>query len=326
MLKVLCIIAFFLLPQQVKQKTIITPEMLRDWVTYLSSDEMKGRNNGSPQMNAAASWIAARYNEDGLWQFSSLKDYIQNYSYKSRHGEINERNVIGYIEGSDPSLKNEYIVVSAHFDHIGMNPGAVDSVFNGADDNAAGTATLLGIARYIKESGRKPGRSLIFAAFSGEEHGMRGSRYFVSNCPVPLKSIYAEINYEMTGHSELLGKNNYYMTGCPYSNLDDLIKEYENGSEFCLVDTINISNELFYASDNIAFSRLSSNTGITSGIPGGTFATSTMARYLHQTSDEAGLFDFENMSALVNHFSEIVLKLSREKRLVSWTDPKWKRP
>lgn len=325
MMKTLFLIALILIPQG-KRDNVITPQLLKEWVTYLSSDEMKGRGNGSPQMETAARWIAAQFRTDGISQFSAAKDYIQNYSYRSRFGEINERNVIGYIEGSDPDLKKEYIIISAHFDHIGMNPGAADSVFNGADDNASGTATLLGIARYIRETGQKPGRTIIFASFSGEEHGLRGSKYFVSNCPVPLKNIYSDINFEMTGHSELLGKNRYYMTGCPYSDLDDIIKGYEAGTEFHLVDTISIANDLFRMSDNISFSSVTSKNGIITGIPSGTFATATMANYLHWTSDEADLFDFENMSALVNHFSEIVLKLSREKNPVAWTSKSYVRP
>lgn len=326
MIRLLALIITILLPWQREKKTVITPELLKEWVTFLSSDDMKGRNNGSPQMAAAAAWIASQFREDGMGQFSSAPDYIQKYIYKSRSGEISERNVIGYIEGSDPALKSQFIVVSAHFDHIGMNPGGADSVFNGADDNAAGTATLLGIAKYIKDSGLKQGRSLIFVAFSGEEHGVKGSEYFISHCPVPVRSIYADINFEMTGHSELLGKNKYYMTGCPYSDLDDIIKEYEKGTGFRLVDTISITNSLFLMSDNISFSAISSKNGRHTGIPSGTFATSTIPSYLHRASDEADLFDFGNMSSLVDHFSDIVLKLSWEKRPVSWTSPDYVRP
>ena len=83
------------------------------------------------------------------------------------------------IKGTDPLLKDQYIILSAHFDHVGVRKGSdTDSIYNGADDNAAGTCTLLGIAKTIKESGLKPGRTIVFAAFSGEEMGMRGSRLF----------------------------------------------------------------------------------------------------------------------------------------------------
>ena len=231
--------------------------------------------------------------------------------------------MIGIIEGTDPSLKDQYIVLSAHFDHTGIRSGLKpDSIRNGADDNAAGVCTILGIAKTISLSKLKPGRTIVLAAFSGEEYGMRGSRYFVSNPPVPLKNIYADLNFEMTGHSEYLGKNKYYMTGCLNSNLDDLIGEYERGTEFQLIDTISIANMLFNSSDNIAFSRVSVADGITQGIPSGTFATSSTPDYLHNVTDQAELFDFNNMASLVNHFSDLVIWLSNSKSEIIWTDPK----
>jgi leucyl aminopeptidase len=311
--------------QEKKILTVTAPE-LKEWITYLASDEMKGRANGSPEMKTAAYWIAGKFRENGVKPVSQDSDYIQNYSLTSRQQSIAERNVIGIIEGADPSLKDQCIVLSAHFDHIGIKSGLKpDSIRNGADDNASGICTLIGIARTISSLKMKPGRTILLAAFSGEEYGMRGSRYFVSNPPVPLKNIYADVNFEMTGHSEYLGKNKYYMTGCLNSNLDDLIGEYNRGKDFQLVDTISMANMLFYSSDNIAFSRISVTDGITLGIPSGTFATSALADYLHNVTDEAKLFDFDNMASLVSYFSNLVIWLSNSKSEIIWTDPKFSR-
>jgi hypothetical protein len=309
------------------QENYITPEKLREYVMFLSSDAMKGRGNGSPEMRVAASWIESKFRESGLLSFPALQGYIQKYSFVSRTISVDEQNVIGFIEGSDPKLKNEYIVLSAHFDHMGIQRGnPIDSIMNGADDNAAGTATLAAIAEVIKKSGAKPGRSLIFAAFSGEESGMRGSRHFVANSPVMLNKIYANMNFEMTGHSEELGKKNYYMTGWNLSDLDDQIKEFSRKKGFVLVDTLPIANMLFSSSDNISFSRLSAKDGISIGVPSGTFATTTIAAHVHSVDDEAEFFDFENMAALVNHFAEVVIWLSNNPKDVTWTNPKMKRP
>jgi hypothetical protein len=308
---------------QGKKELIVTIPELKEWVTYLASDEMKGRANGSPEMKTAANWIAGKFRENGVKPITQDSNFIQDYSFTSRQQTIAERNVIGIIEGTDPSLKDQYIVLSAHFDHTGIRSGLKpDSIRNGADDNAAGVCTILGIAKTISLSKLKPGRTIVLAAFSGEEYGMRGSRYFVSNPPVPLKNIYADLNFEMTGHSEYLGKNKYYMTGCLNSNLDDLIGEYERGTEFQLIDTISIANMLFNSSDNIAFSRVSVADGITQGIPSGTFATSSTPDYLHNVTDQAELFDFNNMASLVNHFSDLVIWLSNSKSEIIWTDPK----
>jgi Zn-dependent M28 family amino/carboxypeptidase len=182
---------------------------------------------------------------------------------------------------------------------------------------------MIGIARTIMLSKMKPGRTLIFAAFSGEEAGIRGSRNFVADPPVPLKNIYVNINFEMTGHTEYLGKNRYYMTGCSFSNLDEQIAEFTEGTGYQLIDTIPLTDMLFSASDNIAFSRVSVSEGIAKGIPSGTFATSALADYLHGVDDEAELFDFENMEGLVSHFSDLVIWLSNNKSEIKWTDPKY---
>jgi Zn-dependent M28 family amino/carboxypeptidase len=310
-----------------QKKNAVTASELKEWISFLSSDAMKGRKNGSPEMKTAADWIGGKFREYGVTPAGPNGDFIQSYTFNSRIGATEERNVIGIIEGSGSELKNQYIVVSAHFDHIGIKRGAApDSICNGADDNAAGTCAVIGIAKTLSLSKMKPGRSIIFAAFSGEESGMRGSRYFVSASPVPLKNIIADINFEMIGHSEYLGKNNYYMTGCPYSNLDDVIGEYNKKTDIRLIDTIPLASQLFYASDNIAFSRISVANGIAQGIPSGTFATTALSDYLHSVDDEAELFDFENMANLVNYFSDMILWLSNSDSEIKWTDPKFTRP
>jgi len=310
----------------VEKKVIVKPDELKNWIDYLASDEMRGRRNGSPEMVKAANWLTEKFQEFGLKPVLNNGTFQQEYSFTSRQRDVNERNVIGMIKGNDPKLKDQYIVLSAHFDHVGVRKGTeADSIYNGADDNAAGTCTLLGIAKTIKDAGLKPGRSIIFAAFSGEESGMRGSRFFVANSPFPVKNIYADINFEMTGHSEFFGKKRYYMTGCKISNLDDLIGSYNRESEWKLIDTIPIANFLFSASDNIAFSRISTADNVSQGIPSGTFATATTPDYLHKPGDEGKLFDYNNMAELVRYFSDLIIWLSENKTDIQFTDPSYTR-
>jgi Zn-dependent M28 family amino/carboxypeptidase len=302
---------------------VVKPEELKAWIDYLASDAMRGRANGSPESAQAAAWLSEKFKEYGLKPLLP-KGFIQDYTFAGRQRTINERNVIGFIEGSDPILKDQYIILTSHFDHIGVRKGNdADSINNGADDNAAGACTILGIAKTIKESGLKPGRSVIFASFSGEENGMRGSRYFVANTPVPLEKIYANVNFEMTGHSEYLGKNKYYMTGCKISELDDIIGEFNRSSGWTLVDTIAMAENLFNSSDNISFSRAKTAEGINSGIPSGTFATTALAKYIHSPYDEGKLFDYENMAGLVDYFSDLTIWLSHNKKEVNFTSPKF---
>ena len=110
-------------------------------------------------------------------------------------------NTIGILEGSDPALRDEYLVFSAHMDHIGVTPGARDSINNGADDNASGTAGVIELAEAFSRPGARPRRSIIFLTVSGEEKGLWGSRYFSEHPTVPLGQIVADINLDMLGRN-----------------------------------------------------------------------------------------------------------------------------
>jgi hypothetical protein len=110
-------------------------------------------------------------------------------------------NTIGILEGTDPRLKQEYIVYSAHMDHIGITPGQRDSINNGADDDASGTAGIIELAEAFSRPGARPKRSVIFLTVSGEEKGLWGSDYFAANPPVPVKQLIANINIDMIGRN-----------------------------------------------------------------------------------------------------------------------------
>jgi hypothetical protein len=110
-------------------------------------------------------------------------------------------NTVGILEGSDPRLKNEYLVYSAHMDHIGITPGRLDSINNGADDDASGTAGVIELAEAFSRPGARPKRSIIFLTVSGEEKGLWGSNQFANNPPVPPDQIVANINMDMIGRN-----------------------------------------------------------------------------------------------------------------------------
>jgi hypothetical protein len=119
-------------------------------------------------------------------------------SYTTTHDDFESYNVVGLIPGSDKKLKNEYVVHSAHLDHLGVGrPVDGDSIYNGAHDNASGVASLLEIARVYKTSGAKPRRSVLIVLVTGEEMGLIGSSYFAANPTVPKASIVADVNTDM---------------------------------------------------------------------------------------------------------------------------------
>ena len=110
-------------------------------------------------------------------------------------------NTVGILEGSDPVLKKEYLVYSAHMDHIGITPGLPDSINNGADDDASGTAGIIELAEAFSRPGARPKRSVLFLTVSGEEKGLWGSRYFSEHPTVPLEQVVANVNIDMIGRN-----------------------------------------------------------------------------------------------------------------------------
>ncbi len=110
-------------------------------------------------------------------------------------------NTVGILEGSDPALRDEYLVYSAHMDHVGIEPGRADSIYNGADDDASGTAGVIELAEAFSRPGARPRRSVVFLTVSGEEKGLWGSRYYSEHPTVPLDRIVANINIDMIGRN-----------------------------------------------------------------------------------------------------------------------------
>ena len=177
-------------------------------IEYLASDALAGRMTGTPGNDSAAAYIARRYAALGLRPLSA--GYLQKFDARSaadaHAGRTEPRrteNVVALLPGTDPALRGEYVVVGAHFDHLGreatfaQDPEAGDAIRHGADDNASGTAAVMELARLFA---RRPARrSIIFVDFSGEELGLLGSRWFVEHAPVPLDSVQAMVNFDMVG-------------------------------------------------------------------------------------------------------------------------------
>ena len=181
---------------------------IRSDIAYLASDRLEGRLTGSPGNDSAAAYIARRYKY--LRLKTPFPGYLQNFvarpAANAHMGDTAGRktqNVVAMLEGTDPAYKGKYIVIGAHFDHLGrstqyaMDPQAGDAIRNGADDNASGTAAVLQLARMLSVS--RPKHSVIFVNFSGEEEGLLGSQYFVDNAPVPVDSIVSMFNFDMVG-------------------------------------------------------------------------------------------------------------------------------
>ncbi len=178
--------------QEAPRSALIDSAQLLNDLKVLSSDAMEGRQTGTPGGDKARAFVMTRFKESGIVPFGAT--YEQPFSFSVRGSATRGVNVVGRIDGKrDP---RKYIVLSAHYDHVGTRNG---QVFNGADDNASGTAALFAIAKYFKA--HPPENSLIFAAFDAEETGLRGSQAFVRTPPVNAAQLSLNLNADMIGRA-----------------------------------------------------------------------------------------------------------------------------
>ena len=211
-------------------------------------------------------------------------------SYKNNIQPITMSNVAGMIPGNEKP--HEYVIFSGHYDHIGILPaeGGQDSIANGADDDASGITAMISLAKYYKEQGNNA-RTLIFVAFTGEEVGMYGSKYFSNN--INADSVVAMINIEMIGKDSKFGPNSLYITGYDRSNLGELMQQNLKGSSFTFHPDPYTAQNLFYRSDNAVLAAL--------GVPAHTFSTSQIDKdeYYHTVKDEISTLDIGNIKSSI---------------------------
>jgi Zn-dependent M28 family amino/carboxypeptidase len=175
-------------------------QLLAD-VRILSTDEMQGRDTGEAGGAAARAYIIGRLDALGVVAPAVGREQPWRAVGRTREGpkEFNGVNVIGLIPGT--RVPDRYIVVTAHYDHVGVSQG---QVYNGADDNASGVATMLALAESLKR--QAPEHSVLIVALDGEERGLLGAKHFVEAPPVPLESIAMNLNFDMTARADTDGK------------------------------------------------------------------------------------------------------------------------
>ena len=214
-----------------------------------------------------------------------------SYSIEAVH-EISEQkmaNVVGVLPGK--GKKDEYIVFSGHYDHLGVGrPVNGDSIYNGANDDAAGTTAVIMLAKYFKEL-KDNERTIVFAAFTAEETGGYGSQYFSRQFD-PDK-VVAMFNIEMIGTESKWGKNSAYITGYEKTNMGDILAKDLEGTGFTFYPDPYPSQNLFYRSDNATLARL--------GVPAHTISTSKMDSEpnYHKVTDQVETLDLENMTMII---------------------------
>lgn len=198
-------------PQGVRQATHAEPhsnlfdagQLLRD-IQTLSSDAMAGRKAGTAGGAKAREYVAQRFKESGLKFYAASP--LQPFTFTLPKSSVEQQgaNVVGYIKGK--TFPDSYLVATAHYDHVGVN--AKGEIYNGADDNASGTAALFAIGKYFSK--HRPAHSIIFVAFDDEEGSGGGARKFVSEPPVDIRSIVLNVNLDMVSHND---RNELYAVG-----------------------------------------------------------------------------------------------------------------
>lgn len=186
----------YLVTAKTASSSIQTDE-LKSHIEFLASDALEGREAGTQGGQAAGTYIRNFLQKHGVQPGMGEEGYFQEF-------DGGFRNILGVIPGNDPKLKNEYIVIGAHYDHVGYGKpsnsrGGVGQIHNGADDNASGTAALLEIIEAISEHKELPRRSILFAFWDAEEMGLLGSRHWMNYPSVPLEQIQIYFNLDMVG-------------------------------------------------------------------------------------------------------------------------------
>lgn len=218
-------------------------------------------------------------------------DPLTSFSVTANHQfEVSKlHNVVGVWPGK--SKKNEYVIFSGHYDHLGIGkPVNGDSIFNGANDDAAGTTAVIMLAKYFKQL-RNNERTILFAAFTAEEMGGYGATYFSRQ--FDPATVMAMFNIEMIGTESKWGKNSAYITGYEKSSMGEIMKKNLEGTGFTFHPDPYPDQQLFYRSDNATLARL--------GVPAHTISTSKMdsEKYYHTVDDEFETLDMENMTRII---------------------------
>jgi Zn-dependent M28 family amino/carboxypeptidase len=267
----------FLIICPILNSQIISEQLVKRHISALSSDLMEGRKAGTKGIEKAAQYIEKEFERIGLKNFGTQKAYRQNFEQRG----LSLFNVIGYLEGK--SKKEEFVVISAHYDHLGVKQGEEeDLIFNGANDNASGVSAVLALAEFFSNKNNNE-RSILFIAFTAEEMGLIGSNYFGRN--IDPEKIIAGINIEMIGKESPFGPKTAWLTGYNRSDFGEIIKKNLTGSEYTVYPDPYTRYNLFFRSDNASLARL--------GVPAHTFSTSPMDKDLdyHKVSDEVDTLD-----------------------------------
>jgi hypothetical protein len=281
---------------------VFSPERLKKAVDYLASEELAGRAPGTPGIHKAEEFIANGFKSAGLLPGSDDSTYYQSWSdvVDSLGNKAAVKNIIGIIPGTNPNLKDESVVVSAHYDHLGLGwpgvrKGNEGKIHYGADDNASGVSVLLELAQTLGKS-LKPQRTIVFVAFTSEESGLLGSKYYVKHSQrFPVKGIIGDLNFDAVGRLE-----NKKVSIISASSAREWRFIFLGASYVTGVESEIITQDLD-ASDQVSF--------INAGVPGVQFFSGVNTDY-HRPSDTPDKIDVPGLVKVAALGREALVYLS----------------
>jgi len=287
---------------------------LRAHVRFLASDSLEGRGTPSRGLNLAAEYIATQFERAGLEPGVNGDFFQWTESPPNRDGFTGKvANVIGILRGSDPELAKTAIIVSAHYDHMGITTREQDDkIYNGANDDASGVACMMGLAEALSK-GPRPKRSILFIGLYGEERGLLGSRYYTQNPTWPLRDIIGNLNLEHMGRtddSEGPQKGSVAITGFDFSDLPAAFVKAGEVAGIKFWKHPKNSDSFFARSDNAAFAM--------AGIPAHTMSVAYIFPDYHQPGDHWEKLDYANMSAVLQPVAMGLRALADASSVPTW--------
>jgi len=291
-------------------------DQIRGSMEFLASDAMQGRGSGTRDELLAATYLAAQLRQIGIEPAGDNGGYIQDVSgefefYREGKKQWHTRNVLGILHGRDAKLKDQVILLTAHMDHLGIGKAVDgDDIYNGADDDASGCVAVLQLARALAH-GKAPKRTVLFAFFGSEETGGQGNGYFLEHPPVPLKSIVANLEFEMIGRPDAEVKpDELWLTGFDRSNLGPELAKH--GAK--LVADPHPKQNFFQRSDNYALAK--------QGIIAHTVSSFGLHKDYHRPSDDVAHLDFNHMEQAIHSMLGPVEWLANSNFKPEWLEGK----
>jgi Zn-dependent M28 family amino/carboxypeptidase len=281
---------------------IITRDYVDGLIKTLSSDEMEGRATFSPGIDKAASFIEQEFKAIGVKPMKGTSGFRQTFTKDSTDNRP-LFNVVGVIPGK--SKPWEFVIFSGHYDHLGIVKGdPTDTIANGADDDASGTTAMIALAKYYKKLNNNA-RTLIFVAFTAEETGGFGARYFSKQ--LKPEQVVAMFNIEMIGKESKFGKNAAFITGYERSDFGKILQKNLRGTKFTFHPDPYPEQQLFYRSDNATLAAL--------GVPAHTISTDQIDtdKLYHTVKDEYSSLDTENILATIKAIAKSATSIVKGK-------------